>query len=100
MIEKNKDKEREGEEVEKEGKKKSGKRRIKKGSKRDRKRNRRVVFWVLVVTVGVSLIFYLSAWWGERKTGTDLKEENGVEIRGKEENNFIEGWGKSAVYEF
>ncbi len=97
MIEKNKDKERE-EEMEKEGKKKSGKKRVKRGSKQDRRKNRKVVFWVLVVTVGVSLIFYLSAWWGERGTRVGLKEEKEIEIGEKVENK--EEWGKSAVYEF
>ena len=96
MLKKDKDKERE--ETEKEGKKKSGKKRVKRGSKQDRKKNRKVVFWVLVVTVGVSLIFYLSSWWGERGTRINPKEEKKVEIEGKEENE--EEWGKSAVYEF
>lgn len=103
MMERGKDKneEREKEERSKEG---SGKKRIKKGSKQDKKRNRKVVLWVLVITIGVSLIFYLSAWWNERGVNVKKKEEGGIEMREekeeKVEDDFVNGWGKPAVYEF
>jgi len=101
MVERRKNKNEEREEEN--GKEKSGKKRIKRGSKRDRKRNRKVVFWVLVITTGVSLIFYLSAWWNERGVGIEKKEERGIEMREegeREDDNFMDGWGKPAVYEF
>lgn len=96
---KNKNEERE----EENGREKSGKKRIKRGSKQDRKRNRKVVFWVLVITTGVSLIFYLSAWWNEKEMGVEKKEERGIEMReeeGEKKDDFMGGWGKPAVYEF
>lgn len=81
-----------------------GKKRVKKGSKQDKRRNRKVVLWVLVITIGISLIFYLSAWWNERGVNVKKKEERGIEMKeekeGKVEDDFMNGWGKPAVYEF
>ena len=104
MIEKDKDKDKLKEENEsKKGEqKKSGRKRVKKGSKQDRKRNRKVVFWVLMITVVMSLIFYLSAWWNEGGMKVVKKEDKGVEMKVEKEkdDDFLGGWGKPAVYEF
>lgn len=98
MMERGKNKNEEKEKNEG-GKGGSGKKRVKRGSKQDRKRNRKVVLWVLVITTGISLIFYLSALWSEREVGTGKKEEGKIETR-EEKKDFMSGWGKPAVYEF
>ena len=102
MIEKEKDNKEEEKKDKGEGQKGGSKKRVKKGSKQDRKRNRKVVFWVLMVTVIISLIFYISTWWNERGSGTKKKESLGVEVemKSEKENDFMGGWGKPAVYEF
>lgn len=102
MIEKEKDNKEEEKRDKGEGQKGRSKKRVKKGSKQDRKRNRKVVFWVLMVTVIISLIFYISAWWDERGSEVKKKEslDVGVEVKNEKENDFMGGWGKPAVYEF
>lgn len=99
MVERREDR---NEEKEKENEGKRGKKRVKKGSKQDRRRNRKVVLWVLVVTTGISLIFYLSAWWSEREVGIKKEGEKKVEMveEEKKKDDFMNGWGKPAVYEF